>query len=152
LNTNYIVYVIFSPEDGSPAYVGEGTSRDRPWTHLKAARGLSAKVVPFVAQLRKWLAAGLDIPIVIIRRGLHAGESKDIEGRLIAILGRRNIGTGPLWNVQPGQASGDEPGGTARELSYRRRAYVPAEVLINRELRRTNPMLVLRTPRTKVKA
>jgi hypothetical protein len=149
LNTNYIVYVIFDPVDGSPAYVGEGMSRDRPLTHLKAARGLSAKVVPFIVQLRKWLAAGLDIPIVIIRRGLHAGQSKYLEGRLIKVLGRRCNGTGCLWNVLPGEALGDEPGASAREPLRRRRAYIPVEAQLNRELRRIDPMRVSTVRRVK---
>jgi hypothetical protein len=128
--------MLFSPEDGSPAYVGEGYSRARPWVHLKAARGPRSKVVPIVQQIRRWLALGYDIPTVVLRDQLHAGQSKDLEGRLIRVIGRRINGTGCLWNVQPGQASG-EPGASARELQHRHRP-IPAEVLINRELRRCN--------------
>jgi hypothetical protein len=127
--------MVFSPIDGSPAYVGQGNSRDRPYSHLKAARSPRTQVSPIVAEIRKWLAAGLDIPIVVIRDGLHAGQSNDLERRLIDIIGRRCLATGPLWNIQPGEASGEA-------ALHRRRAHVPAEALINRELRKRNPMRV----------
>jgi hypothetical protein len=81
--------MLFPPEDGSPAYVGEGYSRARPWVHLKAARGPRSKVVPIVQQIRRWLALGYDIPTVVLRDQLHAGQSKDLEGRLIRVIGRR---------------------------------------------------------------
>jgi hypothetical protein len=140
--------MLFAPEDGSPAYVGEGYSRDRPWVHLKAERGPRSKVVPFVTQLRKWLAAGLDVPIVTLRDGLHAGQSKDLEGRLIGIIGRRINGTGPLWNVQPGEAPGDLTGASAPEPLPRRRP-INSEVLINRELRLRDPTRVSMLRRVK---
>jgi hypothetical protein len=80
LNHDHCVYCLFSPEDGSPAYVGEGLTKDRPWVHLAVARGSRSKVAPFVTQLRKWLALGLDVPTVVLRDGLYVGQSRDLEG------------------------------------------------------------------------
>jgi hypothetical protein len=123
--------MLFSPIDGSPAYVGQGNSRDRPFSHLKAARSPRPNVAPIVAQLRHWLAAGYDVPIVTVRDQLHAGQSNDLERRPISIIGRRCLGNGPLWNVLPGEATG--------EVEIVPRRSINSEAPLNRELRRRNP-------------
>jgi hypothetical protein len=152
--------MLFDPTDGSPAYVGEGYSHARPWVHLKAAKGPRSKVAPIAAQIRRWLALGYDIPTVVLRHNLHAGQSNELEGALIRILGRRINGTGPLWNVMPGEASGADTAfafnisgskGAGPLAQPHHHPRLTAEAALNQQLRRRDPLLVLRTPRAKAR-
>ena len=88
----HYVYVVFRP-DGSPCYVGKGKG-DRCLQHLKSSHN------PRLAGVIK--KAGGDVPIVKVRQHLTDAEAMEIEIALIAVIGRADLGTGPLLNLTIG--------------------------------------------------
>ncbi len=104
-DSNYSVYVYLDPRrpgvfkygrwkfDHEPIYVGMGRPK-RPRSHLKNShsRTLNARI----KQIRK---DGVE-PIVLIKRdNLTAEAAYDIEVTLIRRIGRKDLGTGPLFNL-----------------------------------------------------
>jgi hypothetical protein len=91
--TDFYVYVLFRPWDGSPCYVGKG--RGRRWLqHEGMADHYNKNLARIIAK-----AAG-DIPKVKIRINLTSAQACEIERALIAAIGRKPHG--PLVNLTDG--------------------------------------------------
>jgi hypothetical protein len=130
---NWVLYLYFDPFGFYPIYVGAG-QRVRPYTHLKRARaGRFHNNVDFLERLRSGLAWGVEPSIVIIDN-LTAGEALGAEAIYIKVIGRRDLGNGPLYNKNAGWGLNREP-----PLPRRERSAMNSEASINRELRLRNP-------------
>lgn len=101
----WYVYVLFDYE-GNPFYVGMGRGR-RVHNHaepfyIASERNHIKKVIT-----ERTIAALGALPSVIIREDLSRNEAGTIEIALIATIGRRDLGTGPLANMSDGGTGGD---------------------------------------------
>jgi hypothetical protein len=96
---NYHLYIYFRP-NGVPCYVGIG--RNKRWLdHLKKGSG-NRHLKAIIA------LAGGTTPHVKIRDGMTKAQAIEAEIALIAAIGRKDLGTGPLVNLTDG---GDGPSG-----------------------------------------
>lgn len=85
----FYVYIHRRATDGLPFYVGKGRGRrayspkdrNKHWRHIDAKHG---RTLQFVAD------------------GLSEAEAFELEGFLIAFMGRKDLGTGPLVNMTDG--------------------------------------------------
>lgn len=94
MKNDFYVYVWFRPWNGTPCYVGKG-------------REARYKVIHHVHQRNPHLSriiakANGALPIVIVRSGLTEAEAFETEKALIAAIGRKNLGKGPLANLTDG--------------------------------------------------
>jgi hypothetical protein len=138
LNRLWQLYAYFRPfAPIEPIYIGIGV-RDRPYEHLRFARGMrpaSQHSNPsLIRVIRTGAALGLETPVVVLRSGLTADEAIIAERAFIAAIGRAHLGTGPLLNRSPG-------GPVAETLSVVERTPLP-DIAINAELRRRDPLKV----------
>lgn len=99
------VYVKFR-ENGTPFYVGKGSTKGRWLEHERDARR-GVKGHRF-AIIRSMQARGLEVPTVKIHTNLTEAQANEYEIALIAAIGRLDLGTGPLVNLTNG---GDGGGG-----------------------------------------
>lgn len=113
----FYVYVLFRPWNGQPCYVGKGFGR-RWRRHNAVAERHSNKHLANI--FRK---AGGEIPSVIVRNQLTEKEAFDLERILIGIIGRHNIGKGPLANLTDG---GDGVSGLRHNDEFRAQAAIRA--------------------------
>ena len=88
----FYVYVLFRP-DGTPCYVGKGSGR-RARAHNS---GNSHN-----AGVRRLASESGELPMVLIRGRISEAEAFSVEMALIAAVGRRDLGTGPLLNRTAG--------------------------------------------------
>jgi hypothetical protein len=93
--SRFCVYGYFRPDTGGPFYIGKG-SRRRSMVHLSCSH--NDAVTRIIAKLRR---NGLEPEVRLLFFG-NEDECKSEEKRLIAILGRRDLGTGPLVNFTAG--------------------------------------------------
>lgn len=103
--SSFYVYVIFRP-DGTPCYVGKGHGR-RADHHRRFTKN---------RHLRNLFAKYGDLPIARVREHLTDAEACSTEIALIAAIGRRDLGTGPLINLTIG---GDGAAGHIKTLETR---------------------------------
>lgn len=92
---NHYVYTI-SDRGGAVLYVGAG--RGRRW--------LDSWKRSHIEQLRTLVASGEALPAVKVREGLTQAEAHEHEVALIKLYGRLYDGTGTLFNLSTGGASG----------------------------------------------
>src|ERR1700732_3623 len=93
----FYVYLLFRI-NGTPCYVGKG--KDDRWNdHERSKRFKNNFLKGIVAEAK---VAGLDLPKVKIQEGLTEEAAHELECLLIKVIGRRNIGTGPLVNLTDG--------------------------------------------------
>jgi len=113
----HYIYVAFYP-NGIPCYVGKG--KGGRWLHhlTKSHNKRLAGVV------RK---AGGSIPIIKLRENLTEAEAFEIEIALIAAIGRRDLGTGPLLNLTAG---GDGVVGHRRTPAQRKQMSVSRKGIV----------------------
>ena len=76
-------------------------------------------------RLNRYLAKNTDCIPAIVASNLTVEAAKDLEIRLIAEIGRQDIGTGPLYNLTSG---GD--GTSGRTMSKDQKAEIKAKALI----------------------
>jgi len=93
----FYVYVIFRP-NGLPCYVGKGRGK-RFMQHFRPGP-LSLHHNRHLAAIIR--AAGGRLPVSIIREALTNDQAIETEMALIAAIGRRCTGTGPLVNLTDG--------------------------------------------------
>jgi hypothetical protein len=108
----FYTYIYFTQEDASiPTYVGKGKGR-RYRDHRQAnAKG------HFAYHLRKQLREGV-FPITVRLKHLSEEEAFNEEKRLIALYGRKDLGTGSLYNRTDG---GDGPSGHVLSKAHKQR-------------------------------
>jgi hypothetical protein len=83
---------------GIPCYVGQG-NKDRPFKHIKRAlRGQHTNL--HLARIIRGTKGKL--PVCVIRTGLTRKEAVEMEMALIKVIGREDLGTGPLVNRTDG--------------------------------------------------
>jgi hypothetical protein len=94
-----------------------------------------------IERLRCGLALGFEAPAVELFTNLTADQHIIYERTWIKAIGRRDLGTGRLYNLNDGSPEDDAPTRSWRPL--------PASMLVTPMLRKRNPMLVsrVRTPR-----
>jgi hypothetical protein len=136
----YICYLIFDPFDLRPCYVGRGR-KNRHTIHRNFARGdLPASAhgnTALINRLREGLRAGREAPTVILFDNLTSDQSIEFEAAWIMALGRADLGTGPLLNLNNGTRF-DEP----LIPSWKTRPLPDAQ--INASLRKRDPLKVSR--------
>lgn len=97
----FYVYAIFD-QLGEPRYIGKGygyrLSTHRTNSHNKRLQ-------------RLFDDAKGELPVVVIRDDLSEEDAFDLECRLIAVIGRKDMGRGPLFNRTDG---GDGSSGSIR--------------------------------------
>jgi hypothetical protein len=100
---NYTVYCLFDPFDFGPIYVGRGR-KYRCHVHNAFARsGRPAAEhgnIGLIERLRAGLAWGFEAPTVVLFDDLTADEHIAYERTWIRALGRRDLGTGRLYNLK----------------------------------------------------
>ena len=99
----YYTYIYFFPESLVPFYVGMGHG-NRKMTHLKEAtlRPTPQQGKHKLNTIREILAIGKEPVISVIDSGLTKDEAAELEELLIEMIGRRDLGTGPLTNQTKG--------------------------------------------------
>lgn len=114
------VYVIHG-DDGSPFYVGLG-KRERMYDHVRESSLAPGRRDSTKAQyIRECLARGFVPTPTKVAEDLTLEEAKAYERLLIKLIGRRDLGTGPLLNLAPG---GNAPGEASPALRARRSAFI----------------------------
>jgi hypothetical protein len=96
--SDFYVYVLFRPWNGSPCYVGKGRG-NRAKLHLWLGRRHYNRHMANIIAKAKDL--GLDIPCCIVRSGLTEEVAFETEIAFIAAIGRKKNG-GPLVNLTDG--------------------------------------------------
>ena len=97
----YYVYIYKDPrptKNQQVVYVGKGTG-DRAWYHWKKRVRGNKGFGAFLALLRQ---EKLEPIIEIAREGLEEAEAFYEEMKLIEVYGRRDLGTGTLFNLTDG--------------------------------------------------
>lgn len=90
------VYVLFTPWDAQPCYVGKGTGNR---AHHHNRHGVLHKNEHLAAIYAR--ATG-PLPVIILRDGLTEEQALEAERALIEAIGRLDLGTGPLCNQRDG--------------------------------------------------
>lgn len=103
MNGTFYVYIIFDL-NGTPRYVGKGKG-DRWLYHESRTRFHNPFLKGLVSSAKQ---AGRELPKIKLCEHLTEREAWQLEVILIAAIGRRNIGLGPLANLSDG---GDGPAG-----------------------------------------
>lgn len=93
-------YVYLFALDGVPAYVGKGAGR-RVFAHERAALYHSSKT-RWQSELARAINTGRSISVWILGEGLSTAEAKALEVCSIDQHGRRDLGTGTLYNRTAG--------------------------------------------------
>lgn len=83
--SDFYVYVLFRPWNGTPFYVGKGSKGRFGWHRRAVARQRNDRTGKI---LRKADELGLEIPAVKIREGMDEREAHSLEVALISALGR----------------------------------------------------------------
>lgn len=93
---DYYVYIYYDPLfDNEPMYVGKGKG-NRFASHLKRV-----DCHPFTERLAVLEMRGVK-PKIGIYAGMTESAAFQLEAELVSEIGRRNVGTGPLYNLIPG--------------------------------------------------
>lgn len=90
-----LVYIWHDPKTNVPIYVGKGQER-RPWMHFKPSVKTRLGYT-----LRKRRSEGYEMKPTIILANSEE-ESSEMEMLLIAMIGRADLGLGPLFNMTDG--------------------------------------------------
>lgn len=116
-NCNYYVYIYLDPRksgkfiydeyefDNEPIYIGKGT-RNRINHHINNINNIKTKKSLFYSKLNKIIENGY-IPIKLkIKDDLNEINSLELEKKLISLIGRIDLETGPLCNMTEGGEKG----------------------------------------------
>lgn len=86
--------------DFEPFYVGQGHN-NRKFDHLKEANNIKKNSYKLNI-IRKILSNNLIPKIITYKENLYENDSKILEIKMIASIGRNNLGNGPLTNLTDG--------------------------------------------------
>lgn len=100
MTSKFYVYLYVDPITNDPLYVGKGKDQ-RYLHHLKAAKNGKELHRDFIIKLRQLLEIGDNPHILFLLENGTEAEAISLETEVIAVLGRRVAGTGPLYNVSP---------------------------------------------------
>jgi len=92
---NFYVYIYRDPSRDEPIYVGKGHGR-RARSHLSRKDNH-----PFVQRLHKMVREGIE-PTIEIIDALDEDHAYFLESCLVDIIGRKDLGKGPLLNISDG--------------------------------------------------
>ena len=96
MSNEFYVYIYFDPSrDMEPFYVGKGKG-NRSSFHLK--RNDRSLIVSRIKHLKSLSIS----PVIERHEHLNEREALDLEMRLIALIGRKDLGLGPLCNMTDG--------------------------------------------------
>lgn len=97
----FYVYEYIDPMNGEVIYIGKGCGdrKDWYWANRNTKDGYDH---PFRKRLRKIEKQGTRPKVRTVESNLTEQESFDLEVFLIAEYGRRDLGTGSLWNLTDG--------------------------------------------------
>jgi hypothetical protein len=98
----FYVYVIFDLA-GVPRYVGKGKGK-RWLDHEK--KGADHANPALRSLIKKAQLQGMELPKFKLREGLTEAVAYDIEALFIRTIGRRDLKTGPLYNLNDGGMGG----------------------------------------------
>lgn len=90
------VYVYYDPKDETPRYVGKSHSAARAWSHLEKSHNLQLD-----RMIKKRISEGFTITPQVIP-AIDPDGANDLEKALIRLFGRKDIGTGTLFNHTEG--------------------------------------------------
>lgn len=115
----YYAYIYYdSARDNEPIYVGKGNG-NRAWKHLKRK-----DMHPFTQRLAYMRNNGI-VPVIGLYSGLDEELAYLIEEELIAKIGRKDLGKGPLLNLTDG---GDGAYGTTHRIGKEHRLKINASL------------------------
>jgi hypothetical protein len=115
----FYIYAFIDPEINEPFYIGKGHN-DRWKRHFR--QPYINRCTLFYNKLRKMKREGIKPIIEIIKDNLNEVTAYEVESILIHLIGRRDIGTGPLCNhyaKQRGKRSGSIGWSTAKKCGYK---------------------------------
>ena len=95
MNNNAYIYKYIV--NGQDRYIGKGRG-NRARMHLSD----KSRATPWARFLQKSVESGAEVEVVIIANDLSDIEADALEVKLIAEIGRKVLGTGPLMNVRDG--------------------------------------------------
>jgi len=98
----YYVYEYSDPITNEIFYVGKGQG-NRCYDHIAEAKkeGNKGNLLK-KSKIRKILKHGLEPVVTIVYKTLNEQDAYDEEGRRVKLYGRRDLGTGPLTNLNDG--------------------------------------------------
>jgi hypothetical protein len=100
IQANFYVYVIYDPrpgKDDARVYVGKANNKQRPRKHLRKSHNVV--VQRFIAHCRK---LGLEPDVEIVAYFDNEADAFVFEIARIKKYGRRDLGTGTLYNLADG--------------------------------------------------
>ena len=123
---DYVVYAFFRAEgnrSGEVVYIGMGIP-SRPHAHLLAAKN-DKPLRPvwnkkLISMIRRAVRNGAGEPQpLILRGGLAVDQAKEMEKRLINLIGRQITKDGPLYNIREGGDGAASPLAIKRSMEVR---------------------------------
>lgn len=123
---DYVVYAFFRADgdrSGEVVYIGMGIP-SRPYAHLRVAKS-DEPLRPvwnrkLIAMIRRATRNGAAEPQpLILRSGLAVDQAKEMEKRLISLIGRQMTKDGPLYNIREGGDGAASPLAIKRSMEVR---------------------------------
>lgn len=113
---DFYTYIFSDPKTGVPRYVGKGCGR-RAWRHLRKSTNPQLHTM-----LQKRQVDGLSCTPTIIFADSDE-DAKDMEMLLIDLIGREDLGSGPLFNKTNGGDGGVKRIQTESEKEKRKNTF-----------------------------
>lgn len=133
----FYIYIYRDPSrDNEPIYVGKGRGK-RAWRHLNR-KGRH----PFIQRLQFMFKLGIKPDIEIIY-ALDEGHAFFMEECCISVIGRKDLGKGPLLNLTNGGEGVSNPSDVTREkigAANRGIKRTPEQIRVNSEYRKGRPL------------
>ncbi len=123
---DYVVYAFFRADgkrSGEVVYIGMGIP-SRPYAHLLIAKS-DKPLRPvwnrkLIAMIRRAVRNGAGEPQpLILRGGLAVVQAKEMEKRLVGLIGRQITKNGPLYNIREGGDGAASPLAIKRSMEVR---------------------------------
>ncbi|RLB67315.1 MAG: hypothetical protein DRH08_04000 [Deltaproteobacteria bacterium] len=109
MSIEFYVYEYSDPTTNEIFYVGKG-KENRCYDHIADAKRDSNKGnLHKKSKIRNILKEGLEPIVTIVYRTTNEQDAYDEEGRRIQLYGRRDLGTGPLTNLNDGGTGSTSP-------------------------------------------